>query len=290
MSTENRSRQRGKLVGLRLAADQDKDAIFGFAEFLIDALHDVTEQRNHLRAETEPARKRNQDENDRLRVALTKAHDRADRLSKEVLAKPDLHQAHQDVRRVQDALSAERRLRGDDQLKIRRLENEIRQQNDRIITAGVSRKSALDTLNAEVTRRGRRTTELAIEAVAKDNEIAVLKSRVRGDLYDDMQRRVEAQEVEIERLDKNIVQLTLQLDKTRTIATESMVIGDWAYRSKGNQGIDTIDRLRGSAWENVQRTSSGYVHKVSQNIRAGDEVELVSYLNGEWLWRKKWTA
>lgn len=141
-----------------------------------------------------------------------------------------------------------------------------------------------------ITQRDRiqeRADVIAVESIDKDNLIATLRSQLIARDYGIQERRVEAYQREVERLDKEIERLTSQMDGTRTVVLESMMAGDYAYRSRGNRGIDTIDRLRGPAWSNMIRSSKGAVHPVSEYVRAGDEVELVtSSTPTAWAWRR----
>lgn len=101
--------------------------------------------------------------------------------------------------------------------------------------------------------------------------------------YQDQRDRIQALEGEIDRLDARVTYLT-EGESTKTIALESMSSSDFAYRTRGKNGIDTIDRLRGQPWANAQRGRDGVVHSIGQSIRAGDEVELVIFQDRGWSW------
>ena len=74
-------------------------------------------------------------------------------------------------------------------------------------------------------------------------------------------------------------------DTPRVISLETMQPGDWAYLSKGKRGIDTIDRMRGPVWEDINRGENWRVQRVGTFIRIGDEAHLRLF-DGVWQWLK----
>lgn len=243
MNSGSKQRQMDRLVRLRREAGQGTDDIFGFAEMLIDELAIAVDQRDNLRAETEPARATMRAKNEELTSELTTSG-----------------------------------------FKVVRLKGELQEMRDQAEPVLVRQAHDMGILRDQVKSRNTDLASLRRQVRDLEGELTLLQG-ISGP--NNQQQRIANYEREIDRLDSQVAVLENQADTTRVLAVESLMANDYAYRTKGKNGIDTIDRMRGPIWSDRNRGENGNVHRVGENIRIGEEVRLAkSSLNRTWVWVK----